>query len=238
MYWIHDSTGRFGKQPYYDAREFDLDCERTISEFLIERHGDLVLPIPTDTLTKLLERDASDLDLYADLGDGDDADIEGVTDFVIGEKPRVRIRASLSSDPRRENRLRTTLTHEYGHVKYHDPLYQLKACNLRLFDEEPPAPLRCQRDTMVNAPEVDWMEWQAGYICGALLMPLSRIREIARSFYIEQQLVTTLDAGDSRSAGLIETARSAFGVSADAARVRLQKLGLLSGDKSLDTLFQ
>ena len=30
---------------------------------------------------------------------------------------------------------------------------------------------KCHRDNMIGASERDWMEWQAGYACGAILMP-------------------------------------------------------------------
>ncbi len=52
--------------------------------------------------------------------------MEGVTDFCPGEKPTVRIAHQLSEEPRRENRLRTTLTHEYGHVKFHAFLWAVQ----------------------------------------------------------------------------------------------------------------
>jgi Zn-dependent peptidase ImmA (M78 family) len=84
----------------------------------------------------------------------------------------VSISIDLTEDTRRENRLRTTLTHEYGHVRFH----------AYLWDIEPPSPdllrrlpngnkIICKRDTMIDAKQTDWMEWQAGYICGAILMP-------------------------------------------------------------------
>jgi hypothetical protein len=31
----------------------------------------------------------------------------------------------------------------------------------------------CKRDGIINARQSDWTEWQAGYACGALLMPAS-----------------------------------------------------------------
>ncbi len=53
-----DNTGRFAKRPYYEGDELDRLCERAITEFMGERYGDLALPIPTDALMNLIERDA------------------------------------------------------------------------------------------------------------------------------------------------------------------------------------
>ena len=59
---------------------------------------------------------------------------------------------------------------------------------------------RCQRSRLLLAPQSDWMEWQAGYAGGALLMPITHIKE------------------------LIGRIAEAFAVSKDAAKTRLQKL--------------
>jgi hypothetical protein len=90
-----------------------------MTTFLEELYGELVLPIPTDALTKLIERYAADLDLYADLS-AEGRDVEGVTDFYLDEKPRVRIARGLSEQEWRENRLRTTLTHGFCQNSRHD----------------------------------------------------------------------------------------------------------------------
>lgn len=67
MRWAADPTGRFPKRPYYEEGELDRLCEQVISDFLIDRYGKVLLPIPTEDLTVLIERDAEDLDLFADL---------------------------------------------------------------------------------------------------------------------------------------------------------------------------
>lgn len=106
MRWVPDPTGRFPKRPYYEEGELDRLCEQTISDFLLDRHGKVLLPIPTDDLTVLIERDAEDLDLYADLS-GEGGEAQGVTHFFPGEKPRVKIAREISEQEHRENRLRT-----------------------------------------------------------------------------------------------------------------------------------
>src|SRR2546426_560360 len=113
MILVPDKTGRFSERPHYDARELDEECERIVSDFMRKKYGKVVYPIPTDGLTLLIERDAADLDLGADLS-AEGSEVHGVTEFFPGTKPSVRIARELS-DNHSENRLRTTLTHEYGH---------------------------------------------------------------------------------------------------------------------------
>ena len=38
-------------------------------------------------------------------------------------------------------------------------------------DDAEPVANKCKRDNIVGASETDWMEWQAGYVCGAILIP-------------------------------------------------------------------
>ena len=47
-----------------------------------------------------------------------------------------------------------------------------------IFDEPAlvPAPARCFRRNMLAAARTDWMEWQAGFSCGAFLMPAGELR--------------------------------------------------------------
>ena len=90
MKFIADTSGRFGQRPYYNQTELDWECESVITQFMTELYGKLLLPIPSDALTKLIERDADDLDLYSDL-EGEGVEVEGVTEIFPDQKPRVRI---------------------------------------------------------------------------------------------------------------------------------------------------
>lgn len=118
MKWVKDKTGRFPQRPHYLPEELDEECEHTVLTFLRDRHGRVSFPIATDDLTVLIEGAVDDFDLYADLSQ-ENGDIEGVTDFFPGKRPKVRISRRLSEAPNLENRLRTTLTHEYAHVRFH-----------------------------------------------------------------------------------------------------------------------
>ena len=109
--YVRDRTGRFSQRPHYEPEELDRTCESLINTFLEGSYGTARFPVSTDDLTRLVERDTEYLDLYADLS-GYGADMEGLTQFRLGDKPAVRISAALAEDERRENRRRTTLTHE------------------------------------------------------------------------------------------------------------------------------
>lgn len=227
MRWLPDPTGRFPQRPYYDQDELDAICEGVVRDFLIARHGRVSFPIDTDDLTVLLERDAEQLDLYADLS-AEPGDVEGVTDFYPGQKPRVRIAVTLSEDPRREHRLRTTLTHEYGHVHLHNFLYSLERPR-PMFAELTPLPSpTCKRETMLQAPKSDWMEWQAGYACGSLLMPITALRDLMRDLTVELGFYGSPTADSPDGQAVMGAVSGRFQVSVDAARVRLGQLRYLT----------
>jgi hypothetical protein len=136
MKWIPDATGRFLQRPFYADEELDTECEIFAVNLLRAKYGAVQFPLSTDDLTVLIEREADELDLCADLNrDGDF--IEGVTEFRPGRKPRVLISKHLSKGDRYINRLRTTLAHEWGHVHFHAFLHSgFPLINRKLFGNE------------------------------------------------------------------------------------------------------
>ena len=104
MKLLRDPLGRPIKRLYFKTEELDDRCERIVVDFMDLHAGGFKLPIPTDDIIRMIEAEADDLDMYADLPEGQD----GYTDFFFDRKPRVKISARLS-DPRYENRLRFTL---------------------------------------------------------------------------------------------------------------------------------
>lgn len=221
MKFLRDPLGRPIKRLYFDTEELDERCERIIRDFMDRRSGGFRLPIPTDEIVRMIETEADDLDMYANLPEGQD----GFTEFFVDRKPKVQISRRLS-DPRYENRLRTTLGHEYGHVWFHATLWRQ---SVKYSDRRPETPLWvCHRDTIVTAPENDWMEWQAGYICGALLMPRTNLivltNQVAENY--GGAAPVALDAPAGRD--LIQQVRKRFQVSEQAAQVRLSRLGLVA----------
>lgn len=229
MQWVPDQTGRFPQRPYYRQRELDELCERRIRYFLWSRHGRVTYPVSTDDLMGLIEDDAADLDLCADLSTLPRADgvVHGVTTFYVEGRPRVQIARELILDARRQARLRTTLAHEYGHVLLHNfaqdhPEWRLAS---RDGSEALGHPALCHPQTVIQPPGTDWMEWQAAYASGALLMPRTAVQHTA------QPLLKTYDASipvHGRTMGrLIDLIQGQFLVSESAAYVRLHQLGYL-----------
>jgi hypothetical protein len=227
MRYIPDPTGRFSHRPFYEPGELDVECERILVQFTGQAIEQFTFPITTDTLTKLIERDAADLDLYADLSE-DGLDVEGVTDFYPGERPRVRIATELSEHESRLYRLRTTLTHEYGHIWLHAPLFDALAYSPQMFPELVTRDSqRCKREAIVTAQKTDWMEWQAGYVCGALLMPETAVRRLVTDFRRSRGGRVMAD-GSIEARALQQVLQSIFQVSLEAARVRLLQLNCLA----------
>jgi len=227
MHWVHDRTGRFRWRPYYQPGDIDALCEDRIERFLRARYGMVEYPVSTDDLTRLIEQEASDLDLYADLSDlaGAEVNVEGVTIFHRLQRPTVRIAETLSLDSRREPRLRTTLAHELGHVLLHDFANDDGEDGVSLMDEsDADTPAICS-PTMVAPGQVDWMEWQAGYASGALLMPRQALHRVVRLV-----LRRTGDGSDRREGTvgrLVDAVQGHFLVSDAAAFVRLRQVGLI-----------
>ena len=236
MKWVKDHSGRFARRPHYLPAELDDECERLIRDFQQRRKGTIEYPIATDDLTVLIESLTENLDLYADFSSEGD-DIEGVTDFSPGRRPAVRISKSLTENERMANRLRTTLTHELGHVHFHTFMFDAERSGDLFVTDRPAASNKCHRMTMLHASETDWMEWQAGYACGAFLMPTSALRETVRAFLREHGLSIARFGADTQDGqALIETVAQAYAVSRDAARVRLFQQGNLATATAAGTL--
>jgi hypothetical protein len=194
-------------------------------------------PISTDDLTVLLETLVDDLDLYADLSQ-EEGEVEGVTDFFRGGRPKVRISNRLSSDPRLVNRFRTTLTHELGHVKFHAFMFNGPSTASLFPAESPELSNKCKRANMLQASQTDWMEWQAGFTCGAFLIPASALRETIRRFMEERNAaIARFAVGSEEGESLISAVADQFQVSRDAARVRLLQKGALAASGTGATLF-
>lgn len=236
MRLVRDRTGRFQQRPHYDPEELDHECEAIITGFLRGLHGKARYPVETEDLKTLIERDASDLDVFADLSVYG-ADVEGVTEFRPGHKPAVRIASQLTEASHRENRLRTTLAHEYGHVRFHSYLFDMEQPQDLLRRQPNSHKIICKRDGIIDAAQVDWMEWQAGYVCGALLMPKSALRAVCREFSEQHDLFGEVSLQSAHGAELLVRVASGFRVSEDAARVRLTKLRLVTEAAPTASLF-
>lgn len=231
MKWVPDKTGRFPRRPHYQPDAIDAQCERLVQKFLIKKYGKVEYPFKTEDITVMIE-ERSDLDSCTDLSH-EEGDVDGVTDFRPGQRPLVSISDRLSA-PNMENRLRTTLTHEFGHVYFHQFMFETVGQTASLFPEQAKAYRnKCNRSKIERAPESDWMEWQAGYACGAILMPSTAIVETAQTFRSKHRLpFSNLVVNSEAGHELIELVASTFQTSRDAARVRLIKKEILTDSDS------
>jgi hypothetical protein len=219
MKMIPDRTGRFPERPHYEIEELEEECERIMESFLLSRYGQYSIPVPTEALIELLERETTKVNVYCDLS-GEGEEVHGVTEFFPGQKPNVSIARELSFQHWREHRKRSTLPHEYGHVHWHTWLFD-RYCNRQERH-------KCLRAQIVLASgDIDWMEWQAGYISGAMLMPRSRVQLHVAAFRAERGVAGRLDEESIEGQLLIQRTSELFKVSPEAARVRLRQLGYL-----------
>jgi Zn-dependent peptidase ImmA (M78 family) len=219
MKLLRDPLGRPIKRIYFKAEDLDDRCELKIGDFMDRHCGGFRLPIPTDDIIRMVETEVEDLDIYADLPEEED----GHTDFFADRKPRVMIAKRLS-DPRYENRLRMTLCHEYGHLWFHAPLWRKSG------SDHPTDPRwTCHRDRIVDAPQSDWMEFQAAYIGGALLMPRYSLRLWAREIVMREAKQPPVPPDSDLGRAVIERVMRRCQVSEQASRVRLLRLSLLAG---------
>ena len=220
--WVNDNTGRFRYRPWYSQTYLDRRAEKILFDFLNELYGHVTTPVPTGALTKLIERDARELNLYANLNRAEQG-LLGVTNFEPPKRPVVRIDRTLYEDAKGVNRFRFTLAHEYIHVCIHNPLYN-GAGQARREEQH------CAIDeTLGLKPRVDWMEWQANYAGAALLMPISRL-VLTVAACLGKGGVAPLAIEAAKANDLTQRVSEAFSVSADAARVRLIQLGYLKND--------
>jgi hypothetical protein len=219
MKLVPDLVHGLGMRPHYDPPELDRTFEKLVSQHLRRRRGTVAFPLTTDDLTVLIEEHVEELDIYADLsplGPG----VEGVTAFRPGGRPRVLICRDLGENEARENRLRTTLAHEFGHVHLHSFILDLAIEEGRL-DRTRGAKITCKRETMLAAPQRDWRAWQAGYACGAILMPAGPMRAFVDDWR---------KRGAAEEPGLdalVAEVAGRFAVSREAAAVRLKVLNLV-----------
>lgn len=231
--YIRDTIHGFSERPHYEPAELEATFERLVTGFLKEKYGKVEFPFKTDDITTLIERDVSDLDQYADLARYGDT-VEGVTEFKRNGKPKVLI----SNDVHKyENRLRTTLTHEYGHVILHNYLFGLEQRKLGLEKNQSPNAIYCKRETIVAARKVDWMEWQASYASGVALMPKSYVYAIVEPIRERLKVFGAVEPTSEAGRSMVQALVTTFEVSREAATVRLKVLKLLGSPPATRSLF-
>jgi hypothetical protein len=176
------------------------------------------------------------LDQHAELDDN----ILGVTHFTPGRPPRTEINRDLTGSALEEEdatpgmigRWRATVAHEAGHVLLHQMLYEIDDMQRGLFRD--PAQeerrtvnlMRCQKRDVVYRTNgaSDWREVQANKAIGGLLMP----RPVAVKVISAEidKFNGPLVAGSAGFEHLVDEVARRFLVSKQAARIRIQGLGI------------
>jgi Zn-dependent peptidase ImmA (M78 family) len=222
--YTKDTTGRFDQRPHFDPEEIENLCQKAFSDYIGETIGSVQYPITTDILTKFIESLTEDYDSFANMAEHGLADgVEGFTQYTLNSKPSVYINKRLSDHHYLEPRLRTTLSHEAGHVILHGPLFrQDSQCRLLRSTEEweKPSPTTIAQ----RAVSRDWMEWQANYAMGALLMPRDAVKELTVWYEQRYGFEPPFDLRIGHAQDLIKFTKKKFFVSDDAATIRLKHL--------------
>jgi Zn-dependent peptidase ImmA (M78 family) len=223
MRWISDPTRRFSRRPVYERDEMEWECSSLIAKFGETYEAPVAFPLSTEVLEKIVESLTGDLDAAGDLS-WLGSDVEGATAFSLGKKPSVMISERLLANERRR---RMTIAHELGHVHFHAALYQVDYA-FELFQKLlTPEPIYCRR-AGISRGAGDWMEWQASYAGGAILMPKERVWAEVNALRHGGRISTPItpiqeDTDEARAAA--QHLAAAFNVSEDAALVRLSQLG-------------
>lgn len=231
MRWAPDAKGRFARRPFYSTDELEGMFARLVEGFWQDKYaGPFEPPWQTEDLATLIEQHADSLDLYADLLSREGDGVQGCTTFIPNERPAVEIDRSLSSGDSGDNRLRTTLTHECAHVVLHQSLWQDHFALRAQPSFLPPAEQRertaCHRDTITGASQSDWLEWQAGYGCGAILMPARHVIRLVHELRAGGLIGGTLLRDSADESVAVGHVSRYFVVSQAAARVRLRVLDI------------
>lgn len=206
-----------------------------------ELRGAALLPTtqnPVVNLETFIERYlGARLDPYADLEHA----VLGQTEFLPGQSPRVLInrdltRAAMDEDespPGVRGRWRATLAHEAGHVVMHRMLFELEDDGDLFGDgiatRTSQRLMRCLKaNVLFRDGAADWREVQANRGMAALLMPRALFQRIAAAAAARLAISPDdLVVGSLAAQRLAAEIAPLLEVSKQAARIRLETLGLL-----------
>lgn len=224
-----------GKAEFHPASRLDSRAELLISTHLESRRlREDRFPVTCGDLSTLLENMADDLDLYADLAEFGDG-VEGATFFRLGRKPIVKIAQELS-EAQNDNRLKSTLAHELGHVALHDPHFQSKQ-QARLFPVNRTFAQVSFRDGFSDPVDRCPYEYQAWYFCGAILMPRSEVVSTVRSHLTLVGCFSDVWKDSELGLELVQLVAARFGVSSQLARIHLLRTKVITDAEPPPSLF-
>ena len=229
----HSSTGE--RRLWFEENEIEWIME----DELLRAGLFPCLADPVVDLESLLEiHFGVKLDLHAVLDD----DVLGVTHFLSGKRPLVSINKDLTFQSETGEgpsgvlgRWRATMAHEAGHVVLHRGLVEVPYEQGSLFSEitkgSTSSLLRClKRNVSFRRGDYDWKEVQANRGMAALLMPGRVFREltvdIVKANNFEDLPERLPDTSSAEFSHLLRELSRRCEVSQEAARIRLESLGL------------
>lgn len=224
-----------GKPDFWPHKRLIACAETLVCNHLRKRKaGQALFPITVDDLTTLIEDHVAHIDLYEDIssyGTG----VEGLTEFAVGCKPTVLIAPELS-ESRNQNRLKSTLAHELGHVILHDPMFQSKNQE-GLFDSKVVVRQVSYRDGDVTESQGDLFEFQAWFFCRALLMPATEVQRLLQDLRTSENCYSDIWAESDLGTLAIQKLATHFGVSTALAKIHLLKTGSIVKNQPGPSLF-
>ena len=125
------------------------------------------------------------------------------------------------------HRYRFTLGHEAGHDILHSQVYAFNPNQISMFENSSANPMVQCRAIMPafssynEWTDVDRMEWQSNYFSAVILMPAVAVRKLWENHKFKKK-------GDILEAfSMVSKTAATFNVSPEAARIRLEALGIL-----------
>jgi len=221
-----------GEQVWFEEGEIETLMEEELHKAYMMSSADL----PVMGLDRFIEGHLkASLDPYVEM----DARELGYTEFFEKEPPKISINKTLTGSaldedetpPGRLGRYRATLAHEAAHVILHRRLFDALAGTMSLFGEEDARQRlgrvqKCFKRNVSFGWIGDRREFQANQGMAALLMPRPVFLEVAHR-EIDRIMPgrENVPAGEERK--VVEPLSRLFQVSKQAAKIRLETLGLV-----------
>jgi hypothetical protein len=227
--WAIDPLRRFERRPIFLTEDVEIAMALLVTAISA---SEPFTHLDDDRLEAIVESLVAEYDSASDLrpfGEG----VEGITWFSFDGPPSVLIDQALTA-PSLRRRRRMTIAHEIGHVVLHSQLFRRGArAEMQLFsDFEGPAPLYCLRESIELS--TNWMEWQASFAGGALLMPAKQVHQFIAESNLKLGLPTAAEG--TADAQVITAVSEHFDVSRRAAEVRLLQLRHIEPDRRIQPL--
>ena len=218
-----------GEVPFIPEKRIEQDAELLLAEYARDQGVAVSFPVPIEEVLEVQLKLTFEMDdLRAAFASPDVLGAIWFTDCLV------KVDRSLDphDQPHMLGRFRFTLGHEAGHWRLHRKHYQEDPAQAHLFDGRGAPAFVCR------SSEKPPVEWQADCYAGYLLMPRKLVVAAWQEWRgnLDPVVLNTLpsagsvgarDPRDARFETFCKPMAKRFEVSAEAMRIRLEKLGLL-----------